>query len=96
MSTSATSATKSENAPFRLATFTIYGEKGAIPDDLDWPKLGKKPRFLAYGSRDVPQNKKLIFHFKIMSASSLARYILRNRKHLRESIIEYKRRFNLE
>jgi hypothetical protein len=58
MSTSATSTTKSENAPFRLAKFTIYGKKGAIPDDLDWPKLGKKLRFLAYGSRDVPQIKK--------------------------------------
>ena len=47
MSTSATSTTKSENAPFRLAKFTIYGKKGAIPDDLDWPKLGTKLRFLA-------------------------------------------------
>jgi hypothetical protein len=58
MSTSQTSQTKSKNATFQRACFTIYGEKDLLPADLDWSKLSEKLRFLAYGREICPTTKR--------------------------------------
>jgi hypothetical protein len=52
--TSGTSGTKHKNASFRAACFTVYGDKDVPPADLDWSKLGKDFRFLAYGREICP------------------------------------------
>lgn len=57
--TSETSKTNSKNATFRLACFTIYADVDMeIPKDLDWPKLSKHLRFLAYGNEICPKSKR--------------------------------------
>ena len=57
--TSETSKTKSKNATFRLACFTVYADVDMeVPKDLDWPKLSKHLRFLAYGNEICPNSKR--------------------------------------
>ena len=58
MPTSETTETKPKNATFRLACFTIYGENGERPADLDWDKLSKHLRFLAYGHEICPSTQR--------------------------------------
>lgn len=58
MSTSETRETKHKNATFRLACFTVFGDNGEVPADLNWDKLSKHLRFLAYGHEICPNTKK--------------------------------------
>jgi len=56
--TSETTETKRKNATFRSACFTIFGQKLEPPADLDWSKLSKHLRFLAYGREICPTTQR--------------------------------------